>query len=81
MTKPTADYGAPRSLALQAQRTVEQEQRVLHIRQLQRQAFAIVKELETARDVDRIGLTFGRALLRLGCMALVNAITRNEDEL
>lgn len=77
----TNTHGAPASLALEARRTAEQEERILQVRALQRQARALCVELETAHGVDYTALKLGRAFLRFGCMSLVNAITRTQDEL
>lgn len=75
------DFGAPPSLALQAQRTAEQEERILQVNALKRQARALCLELESAHGVDYNALKLGRAFLRFGCMSLVHAITRDQEDL
>jgi hypothetical protein len=72
------DFGAPPSLRIQAERTVEQEEKIIHVRQLERQARAIVKQLEADPHVERQSLITARLHLKVGCMLLVNAITRED---
>lgn len=81
MNTSTNTHGAPVSLALEARRTAEQEERILQVEALKRQARALCVELESAHGVDYTALKLGRAFLRFGCMSLVNAITRKQDEL
>lgn len=78
---PQSTYGAPPSLALQAQRTAEQEELIAQVTALKRQARALCIELETTAGVDYTALKMGRAFLRFGCMSLVHAITRNQEDL
>ena len=72
------DHGAPPSLSMQASRTVEQEALVLHVDALARQARALLKELEANRNVERQGLVWARAFLKLACHTLRCAITRED---
>jgi len=72
------DHGAPASLAMQARRTVEQEALVMHVRALERQARALVEELEANRNVERQGLIWARFMLKTACHTLGCAITRED---
>ncbi len=72
------DHGAPASLAMQAKRTVEQEALVQHVRSLERQIRALVKDLESHHTNDRQWLAIGRTHLAIGTMCLVRAITRQD---
>lgn len=75
---PAMSYGAPASLAMQAKRTVEQEALVMHVKQFEREARRLVKELEGQPIVNRQALFSGEALLAAGLMLMVRAITRDE---
>jgi len=72
------DHGAPPSLAIEARRTVEQEALVQHCRALERQARALLKDLESHHIADRQWLAIGRTHLAIGCMCLVRAVTRQD---
>jgi hypothetical protein len=69
-------HGAPPSLVQEAQRVAAQDDLVMHVRQLEKQAREVIRLLESHRDVERQALVWGRALLKFGCMALVSAIKR-----
>ena len=76
-----ADHGAPVSLRLQAQRTVEQEALVSQVNTHERGAKLIMKELYAQPSVERHSLIMGRTFLRIGYMLLRRAITADEDAL
>lgn len=69
-------HGAPPSLVQQAARIAIEDDLVMHVRQLEKQAREVIRLLESHRDVERQALTWGRAYLKFGCMALVSAIKR-----
>jgi hypothetical protein len=72
------DHGAPLSLRMKAERTVQQEALISHVRTLEKQARLIVRELELNRDVSRQALLFGEGLIASGLTMLVKAITRED---
>jgi hypothetical protein len=73
-----ADYGAPASLRLMAERSERQQALVLNVRSLEHHAREVTKQLEADRDVERQSLILGRAMLKLGCMLLTNGIMRED---
>lgn len=72
------DYGAPASLAMQAKRTPEQEALVMTVRQFEREARRLIRELEKHPPINRQALYAGETMLAAGLMLIVRAITRED---
>ena len=71
-------HGAPPSLVQQAARIAAEDDLVMHVRQLEKQAREVLRHLESHKEVERQSLILARAFVAIGCMLMTRAIKRED---